>query len=310
MHTVIYHRSDLDGHCSGAIFRLWLEKKYPGETIQMIGASYGDPAPLDKVEANSEVCIADFSYEPFSEMVKLAHVANVTWIDHHKSSRKYYLEALEKGVIDGNSFSFTSLEEEGPAACKKVWQFCHPGEAVPYSVELLSDYDTWRHASLPEIEADRILNFQMGMRLKPTDPEEKIGIWRHLLFKDDTQVDALAYDITQQGITVREYQRQDWGKKARIKCFPVEIQGVRFLAANGGPTNSQYTESQFDPDIHDAILIFYWNGSYGNWKTSFYCEKPNFDMSTIAEYYGGGGHSGAAGCNNLPQEIKEIIFTE
>ena len=64
----LYHRSDLDGKCSGAI----VKRHIPG--TEMIGIDYGDKIPWKDLEG-AHVYLVDFSLQPWTDMIRLADVA-------------------------------------------------------------------------------------------------------------------------------------------------------------------------------------------------------------------------------------------
>jgi len=84
-----YHKSDLDGHCSGALIKL----KNP--ECEMIGVDYADYVRDFKVQMGETVYVVDFRF-PMDEMVWLSAFAKLHWIDHHKTSID---EAHEAGFL-------------------------------------------------------------------------------------------------------------------------------------------------------------------------------------------------------------------
>ena len=75
-----YHSADLDGHCSGAI----IKRKYP--ECEMIGINYGQDFPWRSIEAKDQVFMVDFSLQPFTDMIRLQGMCNLTWVDHHQTA--------------------------------------------------------------------------------------------------------------------------------------------------------------------------------------------------------------------------------
>ncbi len=84
---VFYHSADLDGHCSGAIV------KYKFPDIEAIKINYGDKFPWGTIYSGETIYMVDFSLQPFEDMIKLNKLANLIWIDHHKTSIDDYINS-------------------------------------------------------------------------------------------------------------------------------------------------------------------------------------------------------------------------
>ncbi len=275
---VFYHSADLDGYCAGAIVR----KAYPD--AEMIGIDYGDPFPWERIAQGEQVVMVDFSLQPFADMVRLADLADLVWIDHHQTA----IEAEE--AADG--FVCNGFRIIGRAGCELAWEYFFPDERMPYAVTMLGRYDVWDH-TFPQV-----LPFQYGCRMERTDPAdpETIELWDRLLNGDV----AMAAHILDRGAVILEYIAADNRKYAQACAFETDIDGLRCIAINRMLTNSQLFESVWNPARHDAMLAFGFRG--GRWHVSLYTTKPDVDVSAVASRHGGGGHRGAAGftCDVLP----------
>ena len=86
MKTVgFYHKSDLDGRCSGAIL------KYHIPDITLVGIDHGDPFPWNMINSGTIVYMCDFSLPDINLMYRLwEKSAEFIWIDHHKSAIERY----------------------------------------------------------------------------------------------------------------------------------------------------------------------------------------------------------------------------
>ena len=129
-----YHSSDMDGICSAAI----LNYVY-GDRIELIGINYGDEFPWDSISKKEKIYMADFSLQPFSNMIRLNDVAFLIWIDHHKSA----IEEMNKSDTD-----FYGIQKIGLGACALVWEYFHNTELnpVPRTIQYLAYYDVWDHS--------------------------------------------------------------------------------------------------------------------------------------------------------------------
>jgi hypothetical protein len=289
MHVCLYHGSDLDGLCSGAIYQQF---HYAVEH-ELIPIDYGDPIPWEKLAGN-DVTLIDFSLQPWQEFDKLFQVAaSVCWIDHHRSA----INEWKNSEQTGKWCPHTTVLDETQAACELAWQHYYPGIEPPIAVQLLGRYDVWDH------EADkRVLPFQYGMRLFDLDPRNghDQDLWNSFLSEH--------HDVQQQvdtGNNLLKYQRQKDATAVAKAWFPLDWAGKRWQACNRLGKGSSFFDSVRDAGQYDGVLSFVWDGS--RWEIGLYSERDDIDCGAIAKQHGGGGHPGAAGfrCEILPFRLGE-----
>ena len=288
----IYHISDLDGHCSGAIVN------YIGANdVEMIGMDYGYQVPWDKLK-DREVFMVDFSLEPWEDMVKLQSIAKrFVWIDHHKTA----IERYEKHLADGGA-EIDGVRDTKFAACELTWSFLIPRRPIPIGVQLLGRYDVWDHKSMTGV-----LEFQYGMRALVTDPAEYMEDWNVIFGETSREVDLASAArrfrslVATKGDGILKYETVQNAKHAGILAFDLDFDGKRWIAVNAAFKNSQFFDSVFDSQKHDGMLMFYWHD--GHWTVSL--RSQSIDVGEIASRHGGGGHAGASGfhCSELPFEL-------
>ena len=293
----LYHRSDLDGHCSGAIVKHFVPD------AELIGVEYGDKL-LESEEfrvnlAGARVYLVDFSLQPWDRMQQLASEAGeLIWIDHHKSA----IEEMEsKGWGEGKN-SVTATLDQRFAACELCWMHFHMKSSewtgdplsehdqsfIPRAVRLLGRYDIWDHAYSSDV-----LPFQWGCRLEDTDP--KRGWSWSILFNEDSKLhDDYIQDTIADGEKILDYQAQQNARLMGIS-FVHTWKGFRWLCVNVSGTNSMAFDSKFDPELHDGVMSFFYAGDNGHWKFSMYSPDQKHDFSVIAKEMGGGGHPAACG---------------
>jgi hypothetical protein len=296
-----YHRTDLDGICSAAIVHL----KHP--ECELIGIDYGEGFPWNTIKPDDTVYMVDFSLQKpdgsFGDMDRLggivAEKGKLIWIEHHKSA----LEAYEEWLHD-TGYRIDGIQRIGLGACALVWEFLYPTEPLPYAVKLLAEYDVWDHSD------ENCLPFQYGLKArwpKPTDP-----IWDKMLFTPaSTSPDfGLVVRIIEEGRPVLKWKTEQREISTKVLCFETELDGLRLIAANHGPENSQFFDSVWDPERHDAMCLFYWAPKKNAWTVGLYApediaKERDFDLGEIAQEHGGGGHLGAAGfqCKTLPFDL-------
>lgn len=274
-----YHRSDLDGHCSGAIYRKYMNEN--NIDCKLHGMEYGDDIPWDLID-NNHIAIMDWSFQPwdvFDEVIQRA--STVVWIDHHKSAISSYFEA------DKTYDNIESVLNIKYAACELTWKYFFE-EPIPYSVKLLGRYDMWDHVD------NNVLPFQYRMRMEDTDPKNgNEGFWYNVFN------DLLVDDYVDEGQLLLRYQKHVDASNVKAKSFDIEWAGKKWLTCNGGK-GSTYFESIWDNTKYDGMMSFYFNGKH--WTISLYSDREDMDCSEICKANGGGGHKGAAGfqCKELP----------
>jgi nanoRNase/pAp phosphatase (c-di-AMP/oligoRNAs hydrolase) len=280
-----YHSADLDGHCSGAIVAI----AHPD--AELVGIDHGDPFPWEAIEKGETVYMVDFSLSPPEAMLALDALANLVWIDHHRSAIGNHGCEHIKGV-----------RRIGTAACELCWEYFAKGlfstAPMPIAVRFLGRYD------VNEIEEnENILPFQYGMRNRKTRPEEAINFWRRLLYADISEPEFIL-QIIAEGKTVLRYIAEYEARYARMSAYDAVLDGLRFVCVNKLLANSRLFREVYDPERHDGMLAYGWAGD--KWKCALYTDKTGLDLSAVAKRHGGGGHAQAAGfvCEALPFERK------
>lgn len=275
---IFFHSQDLDGECSAAIV-----KKVHREA-ELIGINYGDDFPWDTIKQDEWVFMVDFALQPFSDMQKLNKIANLFWIDHHKT-------ALKESYKENFFARFGQKLEIGRAACELTWEFFFPNNENEV-VHLLGRYDVFD--LLPNT-----LELQNGLGLYDTHPSNS-ELWDDLLGPESKIFPKALED----GKILLKKQRMDDIAYVKACAFETEIDGLKVIAVNKGLTGSLIFDSVYDPNKHDAMMVFVWKK--GIWNVSLYSDKKEIDVSKICAARGGGGHAGACGfsCDSLPFELK------
>jgi len=263
-----FHKSDLDGMCSGAI----VKKFHPN--CEMVGVDYQDSFHDFEVHNGEDIIVVDFSF-PMIEMDYINNNHPFIWIDHHKSTIE---EAFAEGFLANGGQSL----EVGTAACELTWEYFYPEREMPEFIHLLGRYDVWDH------EDERVLQFQYGMR-QFDDTSPAAPIWHNLLARViDYRV------IIDEGKLILAYQNRENRLFAKGMAFVSELFGLRAICVNKPYSNSKIFDSVYNPDHHDIMVVF--GIKRGTYKYSVYCDKSEIDVGKLCKmYYGGGGHPGAGG---------------
>jgi hypothetical protein len=278
----IYHNRDLDGWCSASIVKL----KYPEALL--IGYDYGQPLP--SLPKGEPIIMVDISFDTDS-MVQTAKDSGwqLTWIDHHISAINNYKEFIG----EGESFCVAVLEND-IAACEGTWKYLFPKESIPLGVALLGKYDTWRNQDILSWN-QQILPFQFGMKALCNSPET----FPEQILTTTRNSEQFVHKITDGGRLIISYQNQINESQCRLNSFEFEFEGLKVICLNGGGFNSDVFKSVYDPNKHDIMMPFQFNGKF--WTISLYTTKDEIDCSVLAKNKGGGGHKKAAGF-----QVKDI----
>lgn len=294
----IYHSKDFDGVCSGAI----MQHRYP--QIELIGYDYGEPFPWEKIKGQ-DVIMADVSL-PMEEMGSLAMSAkSFTWIDHHISAIKDFESDIENEPWTPftGQWGFTSVLDSKLSACELCWKYFFPEREMPKIVEYLGRYDRWDKSD-PKLFDRELLPFQYGMRATyPLNPK----YFPSFLFKvrDDKLNIPSCID---RGNIILKYQDQQNALVCEQRAFDATICGLKAACCNGVPHNSQSFNAYYDPDFHQLMVAFHYDGTQFNF--SLYSTHLEVDCSEIAKRFGGGGHKGAAGFKLSPAETPTFFATK
>lgn len=287
----IHHNKDLDGYCSGAVVR----RKYPD--CKLIGWDYGQPLPDFKEMLGEDVIMIDISF-PIGKVLDLAAISRLTIIDHHISFKKEVDE-----LIQTQRDSFTYIYELGVAACEIGWKYLFSGIKVPKAVTLLGRYDTWRKDE--GFWEEETLPFQFYMRTECTSPETfPMELLASGSYAEDCIVKAISI-----GRSILKYQEQQDMLACGRAAFEMEFEGLRAICLNQGAFSSNTLQTVYDPEKHDIMIGFQFNGKF--WNVSLRSAKVNVDVSVIAKSRGGGGHKAAAGFEAKTFEeifkVKELV---
>lgn len=283
----IYYHNDLDGRCAGAI--AYREARdWRGAKIELIELDYKDRVDVEKIGLGEPIVIVDFSFNPEVMKRVLQKTTHIIWIDHHKTAFEYNYYRELKGLRDKN-FS----------GCELTWKYFVPDTQIPHAVELIGDRDKWAWKY-----GEHTANFNMGLKIY--DHQPRSIIWDEL-FPFSTIPFLIGYagndphqkiqKIEKEGeicLKFRDSFCEDYCNSygfetefGNYKCFALGI--YMFGSEAFGDRMKKY----------DICLSYEFVGD--SWIVGLYSIK-DIDVSKIAQKYGGGGHTKAAGfvCRELP----------
>lgn len=286
--TIIHHSADFDG-----IFCREIPKQFLLNPLTIIGWDYRD----DKIPFPNEglVYVLDLSPSCFIDLPISAH-SRLIWIDHHKTS-----------IDEWEHENFKGYRIDGVAACRLTWQWFQSADLnneiciedlpakqdfidrkviEPLSVRLAGEYDIW------DKRDEMAETFQFGLRSKKLTKSD----WKFLLSIDDLD---LVYSLLKDGGLLQSYQ-QESDRSNLNRGYIKEFEGLKFLTLNTSRCNSLTFMSKDVPSTgHDALMGYFFDGKKWNYSLYHAKHRTDLDLSVIAKKYGGGGHRGACGFQQL-----------
>lgn len=284
----VFYHDDMDGKLAARIAYLYARDRDDALTnYEFYAMRYGMKFPFADIVSGEVVYILDFSLEP-CDLEKLLDMAEVVWIDHHKT-------AIERAADHfGDSMSdIDGLRKSGDGAgCLLTWRYLRGDEQPPYVVRLVSDRDEWKYEF-----GDNTRYMHCWLLSKETDPKSGAWVTAWNFHKECIREGAYMY-------AYKTSMDRDLVSRRAFDCT-LSVPGAEYMCvAVNGSVNSEPFEVMY-PD-YDIWIVFYYDPN-GWWTVSLYSNKDDIDVSEIAsryEYRGkrGGGHKGAAGfqCGSFP----------
>ena len=288
MNVCFYHRSDLDGKCSGAIYATAMRER--GEEFTLHGIDYGDEIPWDLIDG-ADLTVVDWSFQPWSQFCEaIRRAKSIRWIDHHRSA----IAEWNKNDVVPNGAVMEVFLDERQAGCELAWKVLFPHKEMPFGVRLLGRYDVWDHRDPLTIP------YQHGVRSAPNEPDEYQKTWRFVFA--DSETGAWTQETLARGRLLLDYQSRTDASAVAETWFPLHFAGYAWQACNRLGKGSAFFQSVWDGTEFDGMLSFGWHGQNRKWQIGLYSDRDGMDCGAIAKQHGGGGHPGAAGflCDRLP----------
>jgi oligoribonuclease NrnB/cAMP/cGMP phosphodiesterase (DHH superfamily) len=269
-HVIIYHANCADGF--GAAWAA--SKALTGDKV-FVPANYGDELPAEVDGAH--VYVLDFSFSTDKMLELYSRCQTLVWLDHHKTA-----------AVIADDFKAT-LEDAGEAGLPDLvvefdmdrsgagiaWDYFHPMTPRPPLIDYIEDRDLWRF----RFAGTRAFGF--ALRSYPMD----FGVWDEIA--DDSA------RVLEEGAAMMRFFDQSLADTLKSTKHEVTLAGVKGLAAN--------MNSMFASDAGNVLAkesgtfgLTYYRVGDGPWACSLR-SVGDFDVSAIAQQFGGGGHKNAAG---------------
>lgn len=313
MNIIFYHSNCADGF--GAAFAAW--RKFGDTGAMYCPVSYGQPVPglpeLGGSEPRHCIFILDFSW-PGAQLLELAErpdVESVVVLDHHASARRE-LESVSHPKLR------VQFSEDHSGAWMAWRYFQGQDEDVPDMIRYIEDYDIHWPPQRLNTRAVQAGLWRGTMR--------KFDIWNALLLTWAQIMPGGGFDIC--------------CKRGRAILYADELTLaalVRNLSHVHGPdrslglcVNSPVLPNEIAERVLEANPLAEWVAVYylkdtrthldgtkapsvDTWKVSLRSRQGKYDVSRLAEGFGGGGHQSAAAFTfkaTGPVSIPQLLTAE
>jgi oligoribonuclease NrnB/cAMP/cGMP phosphodiesterase (DHH superfamily) len=287
----IYHGNCFDGFTASWVFNRFFKPGLNDAPVEYVGAHYGDEPPDCK---GKEVWMVDISFDRETMIEKIIKPSTRTVVmDHHKTA-----EAALKGILDevrdkhrlsrkgdevvfdmhrcGSGILYDYLDNEAG----KLAGFHKPrynGNRELWLVDYIEDRDLWKK-KLPDTEEVHAYLASIPMTFNNWDAANALG----------------RMNVVEAGRSIKRYIDL-YGVKARQQARFEDFVGYRVPTLNIPYMNcSEYVNELLNDYPEAPFALSYYRANDGTWRFSLR-SKGEFDVSSIATQFGGGGHRNAAG---------------
>lgn len=275
--VVIYHAQCRDGF--GGAFSAWKKLGDSASYIPQRTQSVPPPGLTDK-----EIYIIDYSYDR-KTLEKLREVNDsVVVIDHHKSSGAD-VQAFSENIFD--------LTHSGAVL---AWKYFHPNTPVPTLLRYIEDHDLWKF----ELDDTRAVGAALG------EYETNFGTWDTLV--EEFEQEEFRTKLIAHGTIISTFEDK-LVDSMLVFAERVTFEDKEMYALNASRIyrsilgNKLAEKNKLEGGVPCGIVYYRYGGNVHISLRS----SGDFDVSAIAQQYGGGGHKNAASIK-VP-DFKSLPFT-
>ena len=283
---VIHHGGCFDGFGAAWAARHCLSKTHQ-DGIDFHPGVYGNEPPDVK---GRSVFILDFSYKPEVLALIIEQAAYTRLIDHHKSACEEFEAAAKAGRFgdvrydveeSGNSIwrgrNFDVFFNMNHSGAMMTWKFFQGQAPPPKLLEYIEDRDLWRF-NLPLSR-----ECHEGLSSYPYDFEK----W------DDLMLLTPVNEIINDGRALLRKHFQDIESNLAVCKRQMTIGSHVVWVASMPITMTSDAANKLAED--GPFGVCYWDTPEGRVFSLRSTKESDFDVSKVAQIYGGGGHKHAAG---------------
>ena len=286
---VAYHAHCIDGFTSAwACWRGLIETtSVRSSNIELMPVTYGKELDeiLNRASEFYKIYFVDFSVRP-DILDSLTEHSKVAVIDHHKSGVEMYADFLDT-TPEAMCVGYHMVEDAevtmdlGECGASLVWKYFYGNTIkMPKLIGYVKDYDLWKFLLADTKAINKYLRLQ----------EKSTSRWNELddMFKDSWELETLVNE----GHAMLNYHDSIVADLV-FQAEPVTIAGQKGMVVNCSP--------QFSSDVGDLLAKV--SRTFGaTWQQEpegvvkwSLRSQDDYDVSLIANIFGGGGHKNAAG---------------
>jgi len=279
---VLYHAQCCDGF--GAAFAAW---KYLSNSAKYIPVGYGQKLP--DMEPGSTVYMLDIAFSPETTMQLSIDHKQVIVLDHHKTAYENFIKdqgRFSQGINDERNYRFNGdhclinidMDRSGAGVAWDYFHTCADNPNRPKLINLIEDRDLWLF-KYPET-----VNLHSYLLSIPFD----FGLYNDLLNNTVLELKCV------EGAALSRMTDQIVDKICKNARVDDNFLGHKAVVVNATSHWSEVGMKLLDlyPDVDFSC-------SYSDIRNEVRMfslrSKKNFDVSKVAEQFGGGGHAQASG---------------
>lgn len=326
---ICYHHNDLDGYAAG--WQVHLNE--PGAMAEnFITKTYTDAFCTHHIGKIVYIVDLSFTEQTLHDLISICEEAyKVIWIDHHKSS----INVIEKYKDELSKYNnLIYFVYEGISGCALTYMYfyiintfgneyfkesykikidfdfrtaniTHHNMAISISLPVylayISDYDCWIKSNA---NTDYFINgcnlYYHGVTIYDGhDTKFNTQFWHDIKYKKDKFIE--------QGETIALYLKARYSTELAIGSYESEYKGNKILCLNSRGNSLNFGDMI---ELYPMVVLFRYEGKYAMFSYSLYASSKNLNRlncNEIAEEFGGGGHSCAAGFSSDKMVFKPII---
>lgn len=291
---VIYHKNCADGFTAAWVFYHAAKERFNWD-ITFHPSNYGEVPPIELIDKDTKVVIADFSYK-MPMMKEVCIRAKEVWlIDHHKTAIDEY--GCSSCIIDSAFNNFYTYVDSTRSGARLAWDWIYNAPLNPDSplyirppryLEHVEDRDLWKFSLANTRELSAFL----------FSHEYSFEMWDKLMMSDG--VELMKYSVA--GAAIERKHHKDVRELVDVTRRMMVLQHsqlkdeVAIPVANLPYTYASDAAHLMAKEYKDGTIFAacYWDTPTG--RTFSLRSTPNGrDVSAVAKHYGGGGHFHAAG---------------
>jgi len=283
MNVIFYHKNCLDG--LAAAWAAWRHFKKDEIQTRWQGVRYDEAMP--EFADGDDVFIVDFSYSP-PEIVEAAKKARtLTLIDHHITAQTAHEAYWATHPLPENVRIIFSQNNSG---CVLAWRHFNPDQTVPRLLSIIEDHDLWRFNDDSTKAVTCALHSQIPISITKFDG---------LMHQESIE------ELESLGRILLE-QREKTVLRLKAKQHWIRLGDAKGLAVNAPPEFSNELGHELAKASGTFGVSYQFDGANQRWFFAIR-SSGDYDVGSIAQLYGGGGHKNAAGFSVNPETFFRLM---